>query len=140
LDQVPLREALADLVDTWGIRNGITAAFVVDGHAPALPTETESQLFRVAQEALSNVARHAHASRVDVTLSCLDDLVLLDIRDDGVGLGADQEARPRPRPQGHGAGYRIAGMRRRLAEVSGRLEVVPCCPARSPGCGCPSSC
>lgn len=52
----------------------------------------DDALLRVAQEALTNVGRHATASHVDVTLSYLDDLVLLDVQDDGVG-----STRP-PRP------------------------------------------
>ena len=48
--------------------------------------EIEVALLRTAQEALTNVAKHAHASRVGLTLSYMEDLVTLDVRDDGVGF------------------------------------------------------
>jgi signal transduction histidine kinase len=71
-------------------------------------------VYRVTQESLTNVAKHARASKVWLTLSYLDDVALLDIRHDGVGF--DPGTR---RPDGYG----IDGMRRRLQRVAGSLEV-----------------
>jgi signal transduction histidine kinase len=70
-------------------------------------------VFRVAQEALTNVAKHANASMVGLTLTYLDDVLLLDVRDDGGGFD------PAVRSEGYGLG----GMRKRLSRVGGRLEV-----------------
>ena len=53
------------------------------GEPRPLLAELEMTLFRVAQEALANVAKHAKASKVGLTLSYMDDAVLLDVRDDG---------------------------------------------------------
>src|SRR5262249_61452040 len=78
---------------------------------PLLP-ELEVALFRVAQEALTNVAKHAGASRVGLTLTYLDDVVLLDVRDDGAGFD----------PAGNDGGFGLTSMRQRLLRVAGRLE------------------
>jgi len=61
----------------------------------------------------TNVAKHANASMVSLTLTYLDDVLLLDVRDDGSGF--DTAIRP--------GGYGLAGMRERLGRVGGRLEV-----------------
>lgn len=84
-----------------------------------LLTELEVALFRVAQEALANVAKHSSASRVDLTISYTDDLVLLDVRDDGIGFTPGSA---------NGFGLRAMGQRLRLA--GGSLEV-----ESSPGAG-----
>jgi signal transduction histidine kinase len=79
-------------------------------------------LFRVAQEALTNVAKHAAAARAGITLSYMDDVVVLDVRDDGRGFvcrpGADDRARERPR-----TGFGLAGMEQRVRRVAGTLSV-----------------
>ena len=77
------------------------------------PADTEAALFRVAQEALTNVGRHAKAAKVRLTLTYLDDMLLLDVADDGVGFD----------PTGDTGGYGLVGMRHRLAGVGGTLTV-----------------
>jgi signal transduction histidine kinase len=83
-----------------------------------LPADPEAALFRVAQEALTNVAMHAQASKLRLTLSYLDDVVLLDVRDHGVGF--DPAVAPSP---GSGPGFWLDAMRQRLRRVDGTLEV-----------------
>jgi signal transduction histidine kinase len=81
--------------------------------------DVEITLLRTAQEALTNVAKHAKAGRVGLTLSYMADLVTLDVRDDGVGF--DPLAR-----RGNGAatgGFGLAGMRQRVQRLAGRLEI-----------------
>ena len=73
-------------------------------------------LLRVTQEALANIAKHAGASRVIVSLSYLGDTVTLDIDDDGVGFAG----RAGPRANG---GFGLIGMRKRIASVGGELSV-----------------
>lgn len=113
-----LPEALTDLTERWSADHEVPARCEVTGEPVVLPPATEIALFRTAQESLTNVARHAGASRVGVTLSYLDDTVLLDVRDDGVGFHAPAVAE-QPRSDGFG----LAGMRRRLASVGGSLAV-----------------
>ena len=74
-------------------------------------------LLRTAQEALANVARHAGASRVGLTLSYLADMVTLEIRDDGVGFDPG-EVRP-----GDVGGFGLTVMRQRVGRLAGTLEI-----------------
>jgi signal transduction histidine kinase len=114
LDGAPLPDAIAGLAHDWSQRSAVAVHVETTGDCRRLAPDTEATLFRVAQESLTNVAKHAQASKVWLTLSYLDDVALLDIRDDGVGF--DPDAR---RPDGYG----IDGMRRRLQRVAGSLEV-----------------
>ncbi len=124
LDDRGLPDALERLVADWAELNGVAAQHRVSGDPRA--TEQDAALVRVAQEALSNVARHAAAHHVAVTLTYLDDEVLLDIRDDGTGF--DPAARPEP---GVAGGHGLPGMAERLRLADGRLAV-----ESEPGGGC----
>jgi signal transduction histidine kinase len=91
---------------------------VVGEPVPLLP-ELEITLFRVAQEALANVAKHARAGKVVVTLSYLDDVVMLDVRDDGVGFEVDSVGRR----AADGSGFGLRCIRPRLDRVDGTLAI-----------------
>ena len=96
LENTRLPDALAEVADRWSAVNGVPATVTTTGTAQGLHPEVEVTLLRVAQEALANVAKHAGASRVGLTLSYMDDVVTLDVRDDGVGflLPADGSGGP----------------------------------------------
>jgi two-component system, NarL family, sensor histidine kinase UhpB len=79
-------------------------------HAPDL---YETVLFRIAQESLTNVARHAHAQQVSISLSQEQEIIRLRVRDDGCGYDT---SKPR-------AGLGILGMRERAAAVGGTLMI-----------------
>ncbi len=81
-----LVEAVQSVVDQLGEETPTRAVFVVTGEPRQLPAVTDECILRVTQEALANVRKHADASRVTVTLSYLDDGLVLDVRDDGVGF------------------------------------------------------
>jgi len=81
-----LVEAVQSVVDQLGEETPTRAGFVVTGEPRQLPAVTDECILRVTQEALANVRKHADASRVTVTLSYLDDGLVLDVRDDGVGF------------------------------------------------------
>ncbi|MGO1049624.1 sensor histidine kinase [Crossiella sp. CA198] len=117
LTDSPLPEALAELTAKWAEANGITPELAVTGDPDRLATGVEVVLFRVAQEALTNVAKHAKATRVGVTLSYEDDVVLLDVVDDGVGIQP-----PTGRAPGV-EGYGLGVMRQRVRGVGGTLEI-----------------
>jgi signal transduction histidine kinase len=121
LERAALSEALRDVVDRWRVGHGepIAVSITVDGQPSAAPPDTDAALLRVAQEALTNVARHAGATRVDLTLSYLDDLVLLDIADDGVGFAADAVTGGSV----EAGGYGLLAMRERMLGVGGELVV-----------------
>jgi signal transduction histidine kinase len=108
LEQATLAEAIGELARS----SAVPVVSEATGQERRLPEDIEAALFRVAQEGLTNVTKHAQASRVWVTLTYLDDVVLLDLRDDGIGCAA-------PSPGGYG----LESMRQRLARVGGRLEI-----------------
>jgi len=113
LENATLAEALGELTSGWSQQSGIAAELETAGTATRAPADTDAALFRVAQEALTNVSRHAKASKVRLTLTYLDDTLLLDVADDGVGF----------EPAGDSGGYGLIGMRQRLARVGGALTV-----------------
>ncbi|MYR47500.1 sensor histidine kinase [Streptomyces sp. SID5910] len=110
--------ALEKTVTEWGERTGVRAAFTATGTAEPLHDEVAATLLRIAQEALSNAARHARAGRLGVTLSYMDDEVTLDIRDDGRGF--DPLAVPARTRAG---GFGLDGMRARAERIAGSLTV-----------------
>jgi signal transduction histidine kinase len=113
LEGCRLSEALAGVAERWSALNGIPARVTTTGTARPIDPEAEFALLRAAQEALANVARHAHATRVGLTISYMENEVALDVRDDGVGFDPSQ-------PE-HGFG--LVAMRQRIAALSGTLQV-----------------
>lgn len=98
------------------------ARVLTDGEPLHLPPEAESALLRVAQEALSNIRKHAGASlgRVALTLSYMGDRVVLDVRDDGVGFDPGANGRYDGETSG---GFGLKGIRGRIEEAGGALHV-----------------
>jgi PAS domain S-box-containing protein len=117
LDDLGLRAALDNYVRTWSEREGIPAELHTSGLLDTrLPSETETTLYRIAQEALTNVARHSQATRVDVILERRDGQVVLIVEDNGVGFDPSVTA-------GDPSGFGLVGMQERAALVSARLEI-----------------
>ncbi|HEU4848214.1 MAG TPA: GAF domain-containing sensor histidine kinase, partial [Rubrobacteraceae bacterium] len=113
LEGRPLSEALKALVERWEAETGIAARYgAVNGSRP-LPPSVEAALYRICQEALTNVARHAGAERATVRLVATPDRVRLAVEDDGRGF--DAAGVPEDR---HG----IVGMRERAEVLGGTLE------------------
>jgi signal transduction histidine kinase len=113
LEGCRLSEALSSVAERWSALNGIPAQVTITGTARPIDPEAEFALLRAAQEALANVARHAHATRVGLTISYMENEVALDVRDDGVGFD--------PAALSHGFG--LVAMQQRIAGLSGRLQV-----------------
>ncbi|MGK5731426.1 sensor histidine kinase [Streptomyces sp. URMC 124] len=113
LEEAPLPEALRRVT----ARAVPGAVFRLDGDPCALPVETEVALLRLTQEALANVARHAHADHTAVTIAFLDGQVTLDIYDDGVGFTPGDGRADGRRTFG------LHGMRERIAALGGTLTV-----------------
>ena len=93
LEAARLPDALADVAARWSEVSGVPAAVTTTGTARQLHPEVEIALLRTGQEALANVGKHAAASRVGVTLSYMEDVVTLDVRDDGIGFDLGRPAR-----------------------------------------------
>ncbi|MER6939704.1 sensor histidine kinase [Nocardioides sp. NPDC127514] len=114
-----LADALSRLVTSWRDDHGVEASFVVVGDATALHSEVEATLLRIAQEALANVAKHASAQRVGVTLTFDDADVILDVRDDGSGFD--------PTAPRRSSSFGLGMMRERAQRLAGTftLESAP---------------
>ncbi len=120
-----LAAALRGYLENWSQHTRIPADFQVSGER-ALPLPVEQALYRVAQEALTNVDRHSRASAVTVRLNCEDGLACLTVSDNGLGFdlvpraeGKNSGAHPIAKP----AGYGLQSMRERLALVRGTFDV-----------------
>ena len=108
-----LRNALSSQIEQFGNRSGIAMNFVYDGDGrKRLGGERELALYRVVQEALSNIAQHADATRVDVNLTIGDTIVLL-VKDNGNGFDTAQPTRR----------FGVSGMRERAQLMRGTLEI-----------------
>ena len=117
LDHFGLRSALETLVRNWSERFGVTAGYRDIGmDGDRLPGEVETHLYRIAQEALHNVFRHADATCVAVLLERRQNLLALTIEDDGCGF--DQEGSASDR-----AGLGLLGMQERAALIGGKVEI-----------------
>jgi len=120
LEQTSLPEAIGTLARSWSEGSMIDADLQTTGTVVRADPDMEAAVFRAAQEALSNVAKHAQAAQVQITLTYLGDALLLDVADDGTGF--DTRATT--------DGYGLVGMRQRLSRVGGTLTV-----ESSPGSG-----
>jgi two-component system NarL family sensor kinase len=109
-----LPEALEALADRWEAETGIAARFAAVNRARPLPPRVEVALYRVCQEALTNVARHAGAGRVSVRLVATPEAVRLVVEDDGRGFDPS-------RVDGDRQG--LVGMRERVEMLGGTLDV-----------------
>jgi signal transduction histidine kinase len=114
LEAERLSEAVAGVAGRWSTLQGIEAEVTTTGTPRQLPADAEVALLRTAQEALANVAKHANASRVGVTLSYLEDEVALDVRDDGQGFGQRSTSE---------GGFGLVAMRQRIEALSGDLQI-----------------
>ncbi|MBX3061206.1 MAG: hypothetical protein KF770_32510, partial [Anaerolineae bacterium] len=100
LEDLGLVPALQMLAQDMSQTMDIPVSFAADGPAQRLPSEVELALYRIAQEGLRNVARHAQANRAEVCLVFDDEAVCLTIRDDGRGFAAP-ESPAEMAPAGH---------------------------------------
>lgn len=115
-----IADALRRLGATTTATTGVHVQVDVAGYSGTLPTPVETALLRIAQSAMANAVQHARATRVDVTLSRLDDEVLLDVVDDGVGFDPTPLGRSR---NGDRASFGLVAMQDRVASLGGRFVV-----------------
>jgi len=113
LDDLGLPIALQRLVDDFTARTGTTGQFVNHGVSKTLPQNIATCLYRVAQESLGNIARHAQASTVSVELSRTRESLMIVITDNGVGFD----------PHSVRNGLGLLSMKERIALVNGSLDI-----------------
>jgi signal transduction histidine kinase len=115
LEDRALRPALQALCVDLAQRTGLEVACQIDPAADDLRPAMAEALWRITQEAMTNVEKHAQARSVTVSLACEPDAVTLRVADDGVGLPAGAEARPNR--------FGLRGMRERLEGLGGTLAL-----------------
>jgi len=114
LDEFGLRSALTALATGFSDRTGLRVRHSVEREMPSLAPERDLAIYRVAQESLTNVARHANPQTVELELAHVDGSVILEVRDDGRGISQAEVSGP---------GTGLAGMRERAMLAGGRLSV-----------------
>ncbi|HET7695631.1 MAG TPA: PAS domain S-box protein [Vicinamibacterales bacterium] len=114
LDDLGLQAALSNYIQNWSARAGIGAELHVSGRLDGrLAPETETTLYRIAQEALTNVAKHSRATQVELILERTADHVLLVVEDDGAGFAPDAKT----------GGFGLLGMQERASLIGASLEI-----------------
>ena len=117
LDDLGLAAALDHLAQEFAQHSGTPVAFAAHGNADKLPVDVATVLFRIAQEALTNIERHAGAHRIDVALASTRGRVVLEIVDDGAGFDPEGvETHPQ-------RGIGLRNMLERLDAIGGTLAI-----------------
>jgi signal transduction histidine kinase len=116
-ESTPLADELSRLAEQFRVTTGNRCAVEVSGDPSALPAEARLAVARTAQEALTNVRKHAPDASVTLTLRCTADRCELDVLDTGGPPGALANA---------GSGYGLVGMRERAELLGGELSAGPC--------------
>jgi GAF domain-containing protein len=118
LQDQTLPEALAQLIENARREYGIDGCFRVHEVEGRLPSHLEAGFYRIAQELLSNIGKHAHATQVDMTLKRWNGSLLLAVTDDGVGFDPAT-----PPDAGVTGGFGLVGLRERVALLGGKLQI-----------------
>lgn len=119
LDDLGLHSALSKFVKEWSRYSGVNAELLVSGSKKIrLEPDVETHLYRIAQEALNNVHKHAKAKHVEVSLERRGDLVVLIVSDDGKGFDPEKKKK-----NGNSDGIGLIGMCERAEIIGGDIEV-----------------
>jgi signal transduction histidine kinase len=117
LDQLGLQPALTSLVERTEVTSGLEVRTTFELPEDLRPApETETTVYRIVQESLTNVAKHARAQGVEIEVRYEDSEISIAVADDGVGIDLDSD---------HNGGFGLADMRERVALAGGDLEVGP---------------
>jgi PAS domain S-box-containing protein len=118
LDDYGLPAALRSLATGFSRRTGIQVAFEKEGRGADLPKPVDLAMFRIAQEALNNVAKHANAQHVEIAIKRANGSAVLSVRDDGVGFDPQRVDGPRAE-----AGWGLLIMRERAEAVGAHFTL-----------------
>ncbi len=121
LDDHGLMPAIETQLKRFSARTGIEVRVSTEGEPETLPEDVQTAVYRILQEALANIGRHAAATAVSVEMEVEDERLELHIRDDGVGF--DPSALVRENGHGPGAGLGLSGMVERARLAGGELDV-----------------
>jgi signal transduction histidine kinase len=118
LEDLGLSAALRSFLNGFGRRTGTTVSFREDGTLGRLAPEAERAVYRIVQEAMTNIARHASAKRVEIRLAETDGLLSVVVEDDGMGFDARDVERP-----GRPGGLGLLGIRERVSQLGGTVRI-----------------
>ena len=122
LDELGLSGAMRDYADGFARRSRLRIDLELPPDLEGLPRETALALFRVMQEALTNVHRHSGSRTASIRLARTATEIRLEVRDQGQGMKAARKP-PEGDPPGGGLGVGVPGMRERMRQLGGRLEI-----------------
>jgi NarL family two-component system sensor histidine kinase LiaS len=108
-----LQSALQDYLKVWEKQSGVSVVFRVEGGEETIAQEAEQSLFRVIQEALSNISRHSRASAASIFLTYGDDHITLQISDNGIGFNKTTIKQ----------GLGLHSMEERVKELNGSIKI-----------------
>ena len=117
LDEVGLRSALAEYVQGFGQRSGIEVSLEVPGYLPRLERDLELCLFRIVQECLTNIHRHAESETAVIRIIYDEEALRLEVGDRGKGISPEKL----DGTQFQGMGVGIRGMRERVRHFGGEI-------------------
>ncbi len=118
-DPTRLAENLRNYIDDFQLQTGIDVTFQATPEDLTVPTDIALQMLRIAQEALTNVRKHARADHVDVHLTLLDGVLELRVADDGIGIPQSSVG-----VADRTSGFGLTSMRERAASIGGHLSLV----------------
>ncbi len=122
LQNVTLVEAFERLATTFTSDTGVVVSVTAADDFPALPSPVSAGLYRIGQEALANIAKHAQATHVEMTLGVEASTVILTIHDDGVGFDPVVVATQRT-ARGTSGGFGLIGIRERAQLMGGTSDI-----------------
>jgi signal transduction histidine kinase len=120
LDNLGLVEALQEEAHRFELRSGVSCELKLPEERLSITAETSTAIFRVFQESLTNVARHAEATAVRISLETHDGQVLLQLEDNGKGIGVEAVGDPRS--------LGLLGMTERASALGGHVAIAPVIP------------
>jgi PAS domain S-box-containing protein len=120
LDEMGLRSALGWYIEGFAERSKIAARLEIPAHLERLPQDSELVIFRVAQECLTNIHRHAKSSSALVRLSNADGKLTMEIQDNGQGIDPEVQAKI---ASGKTSGVGLRGMRERVVAIGGTFRI-----------------
>ncbi|HRV91925.1 MAG TPA: GAF domain-containing protein [Anaerolineae bacterium] len=131
LESLTLDQAIIQQVERFKQETGLEANFTLEGYPSALDADTEQNLYRIAQEALTNIKRHAQANSIAVILAFEPKTVTLTIVDDGVGLEKSRQQKHAARTAHNGAdksavrtgGLGLVGIKERVTLMGGQVSI-----------------
>ena len=119
LDDLGLIPTLRWYVQNFSNRLNIYSNFQAIGFEEKLPPQIETAFYRIIQEALNNIAKHAEADRIEIILEHRDSIISASIRDNGKGFDLDSVLHPESPERGFG----IIGMQERVSLLEGKIEI-----------------